>query len=361
MIVLLTGITGLVGCYAAISLLEAGHRVLALARSRNGLSADRRVRRILEAHPEYGVRYGIGDLHVLEGDILKTHCGIEGQTLETLRGHLDVVVHCAGDVAFTGDAEEASAETNVVGVGSVAGLLQELSCRRLVHVGTAYIESALSGEGFRTRYEQSKYAGEVILREAAARGHMELKVVRPSIVTGDTVYGFTPTYHGIYPFLRYAVEYVDELRHVRPSECLPPDLVPNGRVNLVPADHVAAVIREVVCRPEIEAREFNVTSPVPWRAWDLVRIVSRYIGVMDDVFAQLERSEATLSDSASMAVQMLQDRYAPYFDVDLALDTAATDRLREIAGIPTVENRAEWIFALLKWGSNHEWKGLDQA
>lgn len=357
MIVLLTGITGLVGCHAAIALLEAGHSVLAIARNREGVPAERRVKCVLESCPEYGVRFGLAGLHVLEGDILEQNCGVSGGDLNTLRGHVDAVVHCAGEVAFAPEAGDSVVRANVDGVKNVSELACEIRCPRLVHVGTAYIEQALKGMGFRTPYEESKFLGEQYLREVSGRCRIDLRIVRPSIVTGDTVHGFTPTYHGIYPFLKYAAEYAADLKNISPLDGLPSGFDPEARINLVPADVVAAVIREAACSAEPDGSEFNVINPEPWRALDLVKIVAERTGIGSDAVPQLE-SPPSLSAPAAAAIKVLQDTYAPYFDVCLDLDTAATVRLMETAGIPGVRNTKEWILALLEWGMRRGWKEL---
>jgi len=357
MIILLTGITGLVGSHVAMTLLEGGHSVLAIARSRNGVSANKRAKRILESYPEAGVRFGLAGLHVIEGNILEPGCGVTERARSTIRDQVDVVIHCAGDVAFM-PASGDSARVNVDGVKNVFEFVREIGCPRLVHVGTAYAEQGVKGMGFRTPYEESKCFGEQHLRDASERGGIDIRIVRPSIVTGDVVYGFTPTYHGIYPFLKYAAEYAGDLKRVSPSAGLPSGFVPDAKINLVPADFVADVIREVACSAEPEAREFNVINPEPWSARDLGVIIARHVGIGADIFSRAEMTGASLSSSASSAVKMLQDAYAPYFDVDLDMDTVATDRLMESAGISGVQNREEWIIALLEWGLHHRWKEL---
>lgn len=355
MIVLVTGITGLVGCHAAMRLLERGHSVVAVARRRNGVPADQRVRRILEACPEFGSRFGLAGLHVIEGDILQAGCGMTAATRNALKDQIDVAIHCAGEVSFGPAMSVACARTNTDGAGNVGEWIREIGCPRLVHVGTAY--AVRGAQRFRTPYEESKFLGEKQLRETADRAGIDLRIVRPSIVTGDTVHGFTPTYHGIYPFLKYAADYAHDLKRVSPTEGLPPGFVPEAKINLVPADVVAEVLCEAACAPRLEEREFNVINPEPWVARELGILVASHAGIGADVFSSVGPA-APLSAAALGAVTMLQEAYAPYFDVDLDVKTESTDRLMESAGIARVRNTPEWIAALLAWGLRQGWKEI---
>lgn len=355
MIILLTGVTGLVGSHAAVTLLEGGHRVVALVRGGDRIDAERRVQEVLRAWP--GWRDGAfpaTSLTVARGDVSRPGCGLDNATLDLLGGSIDAIMHCAASVSFGGDDAARTLAVNVEGVRQVAALSRALGCRRLVHVSTAYVERALRGEGFRTAYERSKLEGERVMEEAAMRDGFAVSVVRPSIVTGDRTWGFTPTYHGIYPFLRCAVQFGPRIRRVRPSRWLPPDLYREGRANLVPADHLAAVLRGVVEEPSGGERVYYVTAPVPWPVRTLVEIVADHFGAVSRKDGDLTARDL-LSPAEEQAFTSLLELYTPYFTADLEVDTAATEALMERRGIPPVANDPAWIRALLAWGTARNW------
>lgn len=359
MIVFLTGVTGLLGSHTALALLAAGHRVVALAREKNGISADRRVKGILAAHPGLEGSPGLFScLTVLEGDLALPACGLGPDELELLTGGVDVLVHCAASVAFTQEDDGESLGINVAGAANAADLARLLGCRRLIHVSTAYVDGALRGEGFRSGYERSKLQGENLMLDLGKNQGVEVKVVRPSIITGDRVHGFTPTYHGIYPFLRFAAQYGGLLRRVKPSQWLPGDLYLKEKVNLVPADHVAAVIRALAESPAMDDAVFNVVNPNPWQVRELVDIVAGYYGIKEDTTESAAYISTKVSDSVVAAYDKLMSVYLPYFNSGLSLDTAAAERLVSAAGIPRVANTPDWIRALIRWGIRRKWKEL---
>jgi len=355
MIVFLTGITGLVGAHTAVELLRAGHRVAALVRARPDRPAAQRARAVLEAHPECGETFSMAELHVIEGDIERPGCNVAEPNAGLLAGAVDAVVHCAGAVAFDPAAEGALQRANTAGARHVAELCVRLRCSRFIHVGTAYVDAALEGRGFRSAYERSKLDGERVVADAV--GAARLAVARPSIVTGDRVHGFTPTYHGIYPFLRYGAARAAELARLTPDRGLPAGLALDGRANLVPADHVAAVLRALVERPG-ETGVFPVINPRPWPARELVRIAGRALGIPVAALEPRPGPAAPPPASAAEPIRLLRERYAPYFRVDLTLNTEPTDRLCAAAGIPPLVNDPAWIAALVRWGVAHDWAAL---
>lgn len=357
MIFLVTGVTGLVGSHTAIALLAGGHRVAALVRGRAGNAPEHRIREILRSWPGWRERsFPISSLTAVEGDVSRPNCGLEAAELDLLRGHIDGIIHCAASVTFGGQNPEKELAVNVEGVRHVAGLTSTLACRHLVHVSTAYVERGMRGEGFRSAYERSKVEGERVLEELAPRYGLEVSVVRPSIVTGDSVFGFSPTYNGIYPFLRCIAQFGARRHRVRPSQWLPQDVYREGRVNLVPADHVAAVIR-TVAEEQAVGTVYQVVAPVPWRIRELVTVLADHYGVADDATGGPDVQQL-LTESEKRAFTALMDMYAPYFTVDLPLENAATAALMERRGIPPVVNDPGWIRALLAWGTDRNWRGV---
>jgi len=355
MIFLLTGVTGLVGSHTAIVLLAGGHRVAALGRGRGGVTPEQRIREILRSWPGWRERnFPVSSLSVVEGDVSRPDCGLGAAELDLLRGNIDGIVHCAASVSFGGQNPGQELAVNVAGVRQVAELAGALACRRIVHVSTAYLEQGMRGDGFRSAYEQSKMAGERVLAEIAPRYDLEVAVVRPSIVTGDSVFGFSPTYNGIYPFLRCAAQFGARRHRVRPSHWLPENLYRAGRVNLVPADHVAAVIRGVA-EEAAGSAVYQVVAPVSWRVRDLVEVVAGHYGVAADATGGPDAQEL-LTESEKRSFASLMEMYAPYFTVDLPVDGSATAALMKRRGIPPVTNDPGWIRALLTWGSQRNWR-----
>ena len=359
MIILVTGATGLAGSHAAIALLKAGHRVVAVGRGKEGASAERRVRRVLQSYPGYDRgEYTMAALSVFEGDLSREFAGLDGDVRGALCGEIDAVLHCAAEVSFDGGPRQAPLAINVEGVRQMARLAGALKARRFIHVSTAYVDRALENKPSRTEYEVSKLEGEQALLETADRHGFETVIVRPSIITGDRIYGFTPTYNGIYPFLRYASSFSRDFAGTRPSSWFPHPLFFEGRGNLVPADYLAAVLKCIVEMPSEAAKVYNVINPQDWKVWDIIEIIARQFGVPEEEVSDTGFREAELPERAKKMADALIETYEPYFDTGPSLETGTTESLVSSQGIAPLENSPEWIKNLLRWGVSRNWQEI---
>jgi len=80
---------------------------------------------------------------VLEGDLDEPLCGFSAESLDQLKGKIDVVVNLAGVVDFDPPVNE-SFETNVYGTQHLIELVQLLGAK-LVHVSTCYVAGKRDG------------------------------------------------------------------------------------------------------------------------------------------------------------------------------------------------------------------------
>jgi len=357
MIALLTGVTGLVGSHVAIAMLNRGHRVVALSRNRHGAAAEKRVVRLLEAYPGWRASdRPLADILVLDGDLLKPSCGVKPQDLATLRGNVDVLLHCAGEVLFLPAAKmQDTLRVNTEGVKNMLALARELRCPRMVHVSTAYVDGGHHETGFRTDYERTKAEGENILKNLAAPGFNAV-ILRPSIITGDQVHGFSPTFNGIYPFLRFVAENWAILRHVPPDRWLPDRFYRDQALNLVPGEVVAEAVRGLAEDPSGRRRVLTLINPVDWPVRDLVQIVAAYFQANPHGCDMNPMAEGMNVATVKRNAQTLLGIYAPYVGTRLRVAADSGNALEAIKGMPVFNNRPEWIHALLDWCVKQCWQ-----
>lgn len=355
MVFFFTGITGLVGSQAAVELLRAGHRVIALTRPGAGApdAGRRRVLRILEAHPgAAGVPVNSSVL-TLEGDLREPYCGLR-ESRAMFEGQVDAVVHCAAMLSFDDSKRNALFEANVDGSANAAALAGLWGCRRFVFVSTAFVDRALNGGTARTAYEASKLEAERVLGQSAARMNMDLFIIRPSVVAGDRAHGFTPNFKGVYPFLRFLARHSDVLRRI---PCYPGGLSPETRVNLLPADDVAGIIRAVLEGAAGADRVFNLVNPRSWTAADLARVTAGLLGV-DEREIERRLPGDMLPVALASAGQALVKEYAAYLDAMPELDTGPAAALRARAGMRQPDGDPDWMRAVLRWGIRRNWVDL---
>ncbi len=212
MTVFLTGGTGFLGSHLAAAYLRAGRRVRLLARGGKGRAAAERVRALLDWHavpPE--VR---AFLTVVKGDVLLPGLGIDPAVLGDVRREGCELVHCASHTSF---AESRRAEVEAVNIGGLARVLEFAGGAGVSffhHISTAYVAGRVAGAcpeetgapaGFHNVYEETKFRGEAMARDACRRAGIGLAIYRPSIVYGDSRTGRSLAFNAVYYPVRTAV------------------------------------------------------------------------------------------------------------------------------------------------------------
>ncbi len=360
MTVFLTGITGLVGCHVAIALLQRGIRVIALARAGEGGSAESRVMRTVSAYPGWAGRKGpLSNMLVVEGDMLAADCGIDPDMLDMLKAHVDVVINCGGVVSFSAPGEPVpKLRVNTEGLCNVIALTKKLSCQRMIHVSTAYVDKGGRDAAYRTEYERTKHDGERMLQSQAAVCDIDAIIVRPSIVTGDCVFGFTPVFNGVYPFIRFGAEHWEHLQSTALESWLPKAFSENAGVNLVPAEVLGSLIARLAQTWPDQARIITLINPHNWPILDLFKATAEY-------FHQHMSSNAAPARVQVSTLQALQAEASVLFKLYESYALASPECLSDsIAAELTAEehmamdNRQAWFEALLDWGMAVGWNRI---
>jgi len=260
--VLLTGATGFLGSRIASRLLERdGTTVLALVRAQDDSSATRRLTRAWWDLPGLASAVG-GRVEVLRGDVSEPRLGLAEVAYASLVKRVTHIIHTAADMRLDGPIEELR-RANVQGTANVLELARAVQAdhglTRLSHVSTAYVaggrvgpvpEDSLTDEwGFSSRYELSKYEGELLVK--AAKAELPISVLRPGLVVGDSRTGAIKTFNTLYFPLRL---YLTGQLRVLPARG-------SLRVNMVPVDYVADAVAHLTFEPGAEGLNFHLTAP----------------------------------------------------------------------------------------------------
>jgi long-chain acyl-CoA synthetase len=155
--ILLIGATGFIG---KVFLAKVFHdlpeidRVIVLARAKSGVGAGERIARVIDRSPLFDVvrdhhgadfdRLLAEKMEILEGDVARSHLGLDAGVAERLAEEVDIVVNCAGLTEFNPDLREA-VRTNVE---STLHLMQFLRASRraaLLHVSTCFAAGSREG------------------------------------------------------------------------------------------------------------------------------------------------------------------------------------------------------------------------
>jgi len=202
--VFLTGGTGFLGSYLAAALLQRGSRLTFLARPDKRLSAQERVRQILDWHEvSPALRRNV---RVVIGDVTQPGLGVGASARRSLIDAFDGIIHCASNTSFAEKNGEVTA-TNVGGMRHILDFAAESRCRAFHHLSTAYVAGRRSGlcpeelvtaRTFHNVYEQTKCAAEWLAWERCQAERIRLTIYRPSIVYGHSQTGRTLQFNTLY-------------------------------------------------------------------------------------------------------------------------------------------------------------------
>lgn len=173
--ILITGITGLVGSYVARTLIDDGYSV-------RGLVRNTPPTKLLEQ------KY-IDQIEWIQGDILdigSLYLGLD---------KVDAVVHCAAIISFVPANQSTMFNTNVVGTANVVNAALVLEIPKLIYVssiaalgrkeGVVEIDENAKWEESpsNSSYARSKYLAELEVWRGAEEG-LNVSIVNPSIILG---------------------------------------------------------------------------------------------------------------------------------------------------------------------------------
>jgi thioester reductase-like protein len=281
--VLLTGATGFVGMEVLTRWLERDdRRVYALVRADNDEHAAERL------HP--GLESAFDDAHphpdklvALAGDVERPLLGLDPERADELAREVDLIIHSAASVSFSLGLDE-SREINVGGTRNMLDFALRCAAlgnglQRFTYVSTAYVagthpgvfgeDEFFEGQEFRNAYEQSKFEAERLVR--SHRRRLPIQVLRPSIVVGERLSGWTSSFNVLYgplkAFARGAFPAVPA-KHSSPVDVVPVDYVadaiyelarngPNRTYNLV-AGHQATTVGKLI---ELASGHFERRPP----------------------------------------------------------------------------------------------------
>ncbi len=331
--VLLTGATGFLGGEVLARLLEGDERpVYALVRAETDEEADERLRRVIESLLGHAEPYSERAV-AIPGDVTMPWLGLGSRRRDALAERVGAIIHCAASVSFTLGIQESRA-INVDGTRRMVELA-ELCVRRgglgsFVHVSTAYVagdcdgafgESDLDvGQKFRNAYEQSKFEAECLIR--GRRSRLPIRIVRPSIVVGDSKTGFTPAFNVLYgPLRAFSMGAYPAIPGRRGSP-----------VDVVPVDYVADAIVAVADKP---GRALHLTAgDRASSVGELLELGSRYAGKPEPRLLPPTIYRRVLHpllvrqpDERRRKALRRSEAYFPYFDMNVRYENARARRI----------------------------------
>jgi fatty acid CoA ligase FadD9 len=208
--VLVTGVTGFLGRFQGLAWLErmaqSGGKVIYLARGADAAQARQRVEEALDTDPALIGHFRTlaqDHLEVVAGDLGLPRLGLDEATWERLASEVDMIVHPGAHVNHRLPYNQLFA-ANVAGTAELIRLALTTRMKRFHYVSTlgvnalgfvdeeCDIRKAVAccelGEGYANGYNVSKWASEVLLREAHDLTGLPVAVFRPGMILAHSRY-----------------------------------------------------------------------------------------------------------------------------------------------------------------------------
>ncbi|OBA62633.1 oxidoreductase [Mycobacterium sp. 1100029.7] len=278
--VLLTGATGFLGRFLGLEwlqrLADAGGTLVCVTRGADAAHARQRIEAALASDVTLLDRFRAladGHLEVLAGDIGEPDFGLDEATWQRLTQTVDLVVHPAAHVNHVLPYRQLFGP-NVVGTAEVIRLAITARLKPIHYVSTLGVSAVahrlvdedtdirrsvpacVLGDGYANGYGISKWAGEVLMREAHDVCGVPVAVFRPGMILADSRYAGQLNVPDIFTRLLFSLVATG----VAPRSFYHPGDAPPHYEGL-PVDFLAEAIAAIGPRHGNTFDTYNTTNP----------------------------------------------------------------------------------------------------
>ena len=359
----MTGATGLVGQFLIKDLLFENQKLAILVRPSRKQSAVERVESILQRwEKELGLE--LPRPVVFEGDLTNGSLSLNDEQIKWVKNHCDRIIHNAAVLTFNGvDRNDEPWTTNLTGTKNVLQFCNSCEIDEMHYVSTAYVSGVCDsifyesqfdmGQDFRNDYERSKFEAEKLVRDAT--GFKSKTIYRPAVISGDSSTGFTPSYHGVYVYLRLMATMIplepqddDGIRRI--SIKLP--MQGDEPRNLVPVDWVSTVMTRIICNSTLHNETYHLVPQEYITARNLVEYSYEYFNSTGTTFAEDEDPSYEHNKFASTYLDNMSV-YSDYEQTDPKFDYANV--LKVCGDLPCPKITKDIIFKYYDFGVKDCW------
>ncbi len=321
--ILITGVSGTLGMSLVPFLLASGYQIYYLIREKNGKSPFVRLKE-MGIIPQKNA--------ILQGDITLPFCGIEKNSISSLKNQIDMILHCAADVRFDPRYAKEIWETNENGTRHMLQLAVVLNVPAIHHMSTAYVagdakkfdESQLNvGQAFRNPYEASKYEAEKLIRSS----ELKYSIYRPSIIVGHSVTGHSNGFDGFYGFFLAFFKLLQKIKrqekkYLEQGICFNGNFVElqlwipcsaNSILNLVPIDWLAQMLINLITSESNWNQTFHLINPNPPKVQWVIERSLYHLGINEIQFGNFQKIKGEIPLVLRIFQKLLEDNiYLPY-------------------------------------------------
>jgi nucleoside-diphosphate-sugar epimerase len=346
----LTGATGFLGSHLMSSMLLKGYRVIILGRSTNEEPLYERISRLLRW---FGIENRLNQVTCVDTDLSQDNLGIENEEYSRLCSVVGSVIHCASDTSFSESKRDKVLAANINNLKGILEFSRYAKVNFFHYISTAYVaglseivckENLPVTNSFTNVYEESKAGAENIIAQYCDKNSINLSIIRPSIVYGDSQNGRSLKFNALYFPIRSVQSirdiYLNDLKNNGGKKALKNGiyidkdgylflplkiyLPEEGDLNIIPVDYFVTVTIKIIenCSP---GGIFHLTNNSPTRMTTVAKYYEQLMKVRG-VEIIYGKSPDNLSRNPS---EELFDRfiepYRPYLSDSRIFDRTNTD------------------------------------
>jgi nucleoside-diphosphate-sugar epimerase len=206
----LTGATGFLGSHLMASLLTKGYNIIVFGRPAKKESLKERISRVLLW---FGIESCSDRVTCIDTDLSLDNLGIEKGEYSRLCSAVEFVIHCASDTSFSESKREKVMDANINNLKGILEFSKNAGVSFFHYISTAFVagtgvtdcrEILSSSKTFTNVYEESKATAENIISDFCQQNSINLSIIRPSIVYGDSQNGRSLKFNALYFPIRSA-------------------------------------------------------------------------------------------------------------------------------------------------------------
>lgn len=398
---LVTGATGFIGSFLVESFLRRRCRVHCITRAsaRGDVSHQSRLSSAIRAVNPGAPTSGV---YALAGDITQPFAGLAERDLDTLRGEIDEIWHCAAESSFDPAAAKKTIHTNVGGTANMIDLAEAIECRSFCFISTAYVtdqtqalaieEPVRNRKTFRNAYEESKLNAENRLLKRSVKSGFTATIFRLPVVTGHSGTGQTGQFLGYYYYAKHFLDLREKVLKGGVDASLPSQQIrftpeklelpiepqgylefpvrifcePEATVNILPVDLVVATLNRCADARRDGTLILHLTNGTPPRTRFLFEETLGLLGLRGFRIERPGGPESSApsvpSDPGNTLASLEESIYSaslPYLPYTIRETTFSRENLKDLIGpnlLPDFEVNRGYLRKILEYAIS-SWEG----
>jgi nucleoside-diphosphate-sugar epimerase len=346
----LTGATGFLGSHLMSSMLLKGYRVIILGRSTNEEPLYERISRLLRW---FGIENRLNQVTCVDTDLSQDNLGIENEEYSRLCSVVGSVIHCASDTSFSESKRDKVIAANINNLKGILEFSRYAKVNFFHYISTAYVaglseivckENLPVTNSFTNVYEESKAGAENIIAQYCDKNSINLSIIRPSIVYGDSQNGRSLKFNALYFPIRSVQSirdiYLNDLNNNGGKKALKNGiyidkegylflplkiyLPKEGDLNIIPVDYFVKATIKIIenCSP---GGIFHITNNSPTRMTTVAKYYEQLMKVRGVEIIYGKSADNLSRNPSEELFDRFIEPYRPYLSDNRIFDRTNTD------------------------------------